>query len=454
MNHQFFDDAQTKRKRIIQDLNLPLPNFLPLAVVYLWLTKYCPVNCDHCMFASPNIVNKNSKFILSNKAIKKFITLSHESKLDTLVISGGGEPLLELSKVINVIKNAHYKNLEIITSGYWTSTKKQISNILNCIQRAISFKNKLSSTKVNFSFRISVDKYHQKKIKLIWLKNLIDIIIEDQSLPAKKRKYPDIKIYLRSLLIKDSTVDEFVNLLKGRITKMNNFVRTIYLPENSFEIKVFYKEMRFVGRAKNLNEKKLISFKKYFSQYCDKNNDIRLGMTFLDHKSKGEILNGINVFITSEGKIFPYGGTPDIYAQLDTDFTYKDFLEDLFQDIVSRTLLERGLNFIKEIALEVESNINKKIIKKNWLASIADESLATPEIRLYVTIRLIQKYLELKIINRKDLSDYLKEIVSIKPKKLKEFYKDFIKNKKNLKYSYANEQINFCIQNKRGNNHE
>lgn len=196
--------------------------------------------------------------------------------------------------------------------------------------------------------------------------------------------------------------------------------------------------MRFIGKAKNEHALKLIKFDDYFSSFKDKNNDLRLGMTYLKPGSKGEILSGINVFVTYGGIMMPYGGVNDIYADIYKD-NYSNFIERLLKDIVSRTLLFDGLDSIKRVDEEIDTNITERIRKKNWIASIADESLSTPEKRLYITIRLLQKKILSGEIKQNQLSKSVQNLLSVNPEIFKNIYLKYMNTRTFVKYEYGNE---------------
>lgn len=438
-----FDDPQALRERIIRDLHLKTPRFYPLSVAYVWPTIYCPVGCDHCMFSTPDLSNMDPKNRLSSESVDAFIALSHESQLDTLVLSGGGEPMLEMAIVLEILKMAHYKSAEINTGAHWAFSVDNVERVLTQIQEALNFKKSQlpEEMQLNFSLRVSIDKYHQAKVKFQWLKNLVDVIHEDQSLPSSRRKFRDISLYFRGILIEDDTVDTLAKTLGGEIGDSDALIRRIQLPDG-FVIEVLLKEMRFVGRAEGKEDIKILTFDEYVSEYSDENDDLRLGMTYTKPAFKGRILDSLNIFITHHGRIFPYGGAPDVYGQLG-ETSYRQFLDRIFADTISRTLLMDGLNFVKQIALEVDPEIEIRIRRKNWVASIADESLATSELRLYVTLRLVQVYLQSGIITKEDLPSYLREIVLMGSDDLIKMYDTLVQSHEERKFVYANEYIGF-----------
>ncbi len=395
------------------------------------------------MFASPKPQNIKKSGVLGASAVDNFIQISHKAKLESLVVSGGGEPMLELPSVLKLIREAHFKYFEITTGASWVINESVIRKTLNMIQQAINDRKKKRND-FKFCFRISIDKYHQKIIKIEWLKKLVEIIRKDAVLPNNQKLYPDINIFFRALLIRDNTVKQFASLLGAQLSDMNNYVRELKFNDGlSVGIKnipVFYKDMRFVGRGKNINIATLVPFEHYFESYSDQNQDIRLGMTYISPASKGEVLSGINVFITYDGKMMLYGGSPDISVNIYFE-GYQKFLSKLFRDIISRTLLLKGVNHIKEVAEEIDPGIERRVKRKNWIASVVDESLSTTEIRLYVTIRLLQKAIASGELDLKGVSISIQRLLLISPQTLQTEYQKYMHSIKYIHHTYGNEYI-------------
>lgn len=357
--------------------------------------------------------------------------------------------MLELPTILRLIKEAHFNYFEIITGAHWTANESLMRRTLDQVQHAIS-ERKDKSGDFDFSFRISLDSFHQAVVKLHWLKSLVDVVRKDAVLSTETRKYPDINLFFRALLIEDDTVDQFVNLLNINLGEMNDYVRELRFDDKFSTgintLKIFYKDMRFVGRGKTVKTVKLMEFDQYFSSYADKNQDVRLGMTYLKAGSRGEVLDGINVFVTYEGKMLPYGGVSDVFADIYTD-SYADFLSKLSRDIISRTLLQKGLMGVMKIAEEVDPSIGGRVRRKNWIASVADESLATPELRLYITLRLLQEYVKESIVELESLVPQLRDLVTTDISILQNEYKRQVQSARKHEYSFGNEVVVYSGEN-------
>jgi len=368
------------------------------------------------------------------------------SNLESLVVSGGGEPTLEMNTIEKLIKEANFNYFEIITGAQWTANDRLIHKHLGRIQSSISERKK-SGHNFKFSLRVSIDTFHQEVVKLERIGNLVNILREDSVKNESERKYPDISLFFRTLLVDgENTADLLSKHLGADISSMNGYVREIKFRDNGIHklniFTVFYKDMRFVGHAKDMEGVgKTVEFEKFIESYSGNGGDVRLGMSYLKPGSTGEALNGINVFVSYDGLMMLYGGTPDITLNINNSANYEEYVSMLTKDVISRTLLFNGLRHVEEIAEEVEPDIFRKIEKKNWLASLADESLATPELRLYITIRLLQKDIETGNIELDTLPSQVIELISTPKSELIKLYQSEIRSKRTEIYVYGSEKI-------------
>ncbi len=116
-------------------------------------------------------------------------------------------------------------------------------------------------------------------------------------------------------------------------------------------------------------------------------------------------------------------------------------MSKLFRDIISRTLLLKGVNHIKEVAEKIDPGIERRVKRKNWIASVVDESLSTTEIRLYVTIRLLQKAIASGELDLKGVSISIQRLLLISPQTLQTEYQKYMHSIKYINHTYGNEYI-------------
>ena len=101
----FYQDA----KKLIKG-EMVIPRF-----VSLWLTTSCDLSCQYCFFSDKN---KEKKFADTDK-VKKFIDEISSLGVESLELSGGGEPTLH-PDCFDIIDYAHKKGLKVglLTNGF------------------------------------------------------------------------------------------------------------------------------------------------------------------------------------------------------------------------------------------------------------------------------------------------------------------------------------------------
>lgn len=101
----FYQDA----KKLIKG-EMVIPRFISL-----WLTTSCDLSCSYCFF---NDKNKEKKFADTNK-VKKFIDEIVDLGVESLELSGGGEPTIH-PDCFDIIEYAHKKGLKVglLTNGF------------------------------------------------------------------------------------------------------------------------------------------------------------------------------------------------------------------------------------------------------------------------------------------------------------------------------------------------
>lgn len=448
-----FLNSQEIRNSIIDSLPIKLSPNYKISVCYIFPTKYCPIGCEHCMYASPSPANIDKKMILSNKAINRFIEISKESNMELLSISGGGEPLLERNKVYELIDRATFTKVEINSGGYWIKSEKSIKKTLCEIQEHIEKRKKLK--KFEFNLRLSIDKFHQKVIKIENIVKLIKILRKDSEKNLDDQIYKDINIYFRSILIHDNTIKTIAEKLNANLVNTKMYVDEIRfkkkIKNGLNSIMVYYKNMNYIGRATGNPDlaKPTVSFDECIKSYQTPENGISTGKNHYNHNWNKQKMNGLNILANYDGKIFPYGGTPDISLDLYSNESYKKFIDTLFKDPVSSIVIEYGIENIVDIAHEVESDIKKKIKEKSWLASISDLCFATAHLRLYISIRLIQILLQSGYYQKSDIPPAISKYIELPRSELIKQYYNYVDSQDTIEYQFINENASFLYTKKK-----
>ena len=121
------------------------------------LTRFCPVGCKFCFFKSGPAFKKQSiedKF--SEEGTQKFIEFSNKINLGYLLISGGGEPMIEKRHLLKIIRNVKSERIVLVTSANWAKSFEAADSYLNAIQEELN----LRETPTSLTVRVSVDAEH------------------------------------------------------------------------------------------------------------------------------------------------------------------------------------------------------------------------------------------------------------------------------------------------------
>ena len=130
-------------------------NILGKKLVFISLTKRCPLNCRHCF------VKKNKGDFPANKLHTLIDELARSKAFDGLAFTGG-EPFIVFNTLKRAIQHAHTRGLitAVVTSGYWAGTRSKAERFL---------KNLLGLDEIS----VSLDKYHLEQVPLKNIENLL-----------------------------------------------------------------------------------------------------------------------------------------------------------------------------------------------------------------------------------------------------------------------------------------
>jgi len=389
--------------------------------------NFCPVGCPHCLYSSLKL--KKPLEQINRKTMMQFIKIANQAKIKMLVFSGGGEPFENLSIILDGVKKI--KTLEdvvIITSGYFAKDKKTAELVLEKIYKAAnSDRKKIGLEPLIITLRISRD---NSQCKTVPLENILHIL----RYFIKKNDFLNFRALIRTIL--DYNENNDVELAKDLNLELlppkNNKnlyknlpiidglpVRWMIDKNYNIEIPVIYKPLYFVGRVSNTNSKNIHSLwgiveseKKsgtplnlctrgpkgeghnyYETLFKGYKNWKKSPLPVLD-VPKNKIKKELALYVPASGDLLINNGAPDIAPSLNKLNNWNQFLKIIYSDPVERLLIEKGPFFVKNIAKEVEKDIDEKIDKTNFVFSISLLSLVTPSLRLYATIRAIQYYLD------------------------------------------------------------
>jgi len=397
----------------------------------------------------------------------KFIKIANQAKIEMLVFSGGGEPFENLPVIINSIKKIKpLRDAVIITSGYFAKDEKTASRILDKLFNAAhSGRQKIGFSPVKITLRISRDNSQCKTVPLHNIIHILKYVIE-------KKDYSKIRALVRTILDygEDNDAELAKNLDLDLLPKKNEKdiykdlptidglpVRWLTNKDLNIEIPIIYKPLYFLGRASNTHSKNIHSLWSIVESEEKSGTPLNLcvrGLKGEGHNYYETIFNGykewkklsllsfdtpknkikkeLALYVPASGRLLLNNGSPDIAPSLRKIDNWNHFLKIVYSDPIERLLIDKGPFFVKDIAKEVEKNIDEKIEKTNFVFSVSLLSLINPALRLYVTIWAIQYYLNLNKIKIKNFA--VNKILDLDCIKMYEEYKKHVGEMNKKKY--------------------
>ena len=318
------------------------------------------------------------------------------------------------------MREAEVEIIELGTSGFFARTKEGARKVLGNIVGALRERKEAGRFPVVFNLRLSLDMFHQERIPLKTIRNLIEVMGEES--------FSKFGIYFRSIDISgDTTTQELATLLSAKLTPVEDYVCVMILPDGR-RIPILYKNLAFDGRFAGRQDEFLrtgygfTSIREFLQRSGMKNPEGNIVHAFADANIEARQLDGLNGTISFDGRIYILEGlAPDNSLSIYRD-SFADFQKKAFRDIITRALLSCGVNFVLNIVAEVEPSVVSLTDKMNHWDGVVEEILGDPHIRLYVTIRLIQIYRSEEKLREDELGLLAKKMSDVPREELVRIY--------------------------------
>jgi hypothetical protein len=414
-----FSDAQAHRDDILANVRFPSDDWRGQSYAVVYPTKYCPVGCEHCYFASPKPSRELTGFIRGDdtKALLPFID---SSDADVLQITGGGEPLLELDTVVELVRNSRANRIDIHTSAV---TLASMSKASEAIERLfVAFSSSPSSGRL--TFRVSLDEFHLEKMGQKAIDNVIAVfrahyaryaragfflklhsIIGDMSIPRMMSsmgedivdlEYAEENEYRKSLgkpmpsraVFRDGSaidLDYSLRMLSDSVPDMDNVAKVD-------EAIAAYDGLRLPNPAVHLNA------------------DGRKGLCYIVHEDGNvELWNtGLRDNVTNTSR-----------------HTFAQFRESVFSDVIQVAAIEKKAAYVEALLAEVNIPSIRRAKAIGSGTHFHWDALVDPMDRLYVSIRVIQDYLfdgGIRSVQIERLNPLVRSAIALSPIELRRLY--------------------------------
>jgi hypothetical protein len=385
-----FDDPAGSRKRLIEAIGgyqQPEPDCG--SSFFIHLSELCPVACKHCMYSS-DLNPKSLKDSLGKDDLGVAIDLINDSRSEKLNITGGGEPFLKFAHILRLIEMADVPTIEIVTAGYWAKTQQRAESVLAQLEQA----RRRNPHVQELRLRLSLDRYHLEAPRPVTLSCYANVAKAWSTAPA------EINLGYRSIQPDQGHVDlRLAAELGARVEPVDDWNHRIVLA-NGRTIPITFNVMRFSGNATDLEEEADLrshtkAIKEYYKPFETAPGRLSLAVAVNDAINRTyKTTGGAALTLNSDGTFWVFCGTaPDRKLKLGAA-NFKAAMQHFFSDPITRFLTDHGVWALGSLVESLNPEIYAQAIKKNDMAFLVEDLLASDEVRLAITLSIMGQMLD------------------------------------------------------------
>lgn len=401
--------ADRERRRLVRKLAEEGGRKTELKLLNIGIvpTELCPVECRFCLAPWKSSVEERLGKALKEEEFMKIAREAVEfaNKHGLILTITGGEPLLEMERVLNIIRIADTR-VELTTSGYWARSMKAAHRVLGKLERAVKGND---SPGFSFSLQLSVDFFHQEirpwrnrelreSVPVEYLANVVEAVLRghdlDLCLLPKYTRYEDPLVLLLEELgrrgLKARIARKFYDPRlrvsvpgeDGRLLEKPALLKA-YLSFGAAEKQVFllYTAVEGIGGASVLEPFEYPAFK-------------QRTLEFLEQEKSPERFPILGLEVSDDGNVYP--GAHALYSWclgnlLETSM--EEIARNLEYDPLAIALGEDPA-LIKNIALETKPGLRGELEKASSPLVALYKILEDDAMRLHITKRLVEEYAE------------------------------------------------------------
>ncbi|HEU5160835.1 MAG TPA: radical SAM protein [Streptosporangiaceae bacterium] len=354
---------------------------------FIHLSELCPVACEHCMYSS-DLERKSAKDSLDPDELETAIEFINSSQSEKLNITGGGEPFLKLSSILRLLETVQVPRIEIVTAGYWAKTEEAARRMITRLSAARR-RNRLGP---ELLLRLSIDRYHVNAPKPVLIEHYGNVVKAWSGEPG------DMALGFRSIQPDRDYVDRLLaEEVGGELITVDDWNRRLLLPDGR-SAPITFNVFRASGKAGRLTERSELSsrsksIREYYGPFENRQGQLVLA-TAVNDAIRGRYTNtgGLAVTMNSDGRFWIFCGTaPDRHLVLGQK-TFSAAIEYFFEDPLTRLLVDDGVWALADIVADLDPRTCRTAIAKNDVASLVDDLLFRPEVRLAATIIAIGRF--------------------------------------------------------------
>ena len=380
----FFSRPLTIRTDLLRNVRLRHRGWSGRSYVVVFPTKYCPVACGHCYFASTMPVKGDvSGGRLGDTDFTRLRDFVADADTDLLQITGGGEPLLELDFVLGMIREYRARRMLLNTAGLFATTPQKAADVIHAIYGAY----RANPVCGSFIFRLSVDAFHLRTVKKEKLLNVVRLFREHFAEFSANGFI--LKLHT---MVGDTSVEELLEPLADDIRCLGP--TEVQFKDGSIVAIGHAPLMRSNSRPDLADVETTDVAVQVFDEVRDPvpglymDDDLNLGLCFLVHES-----GDVELWNTSPADNLKNIRTSD-FAQV---------RHSVLSDVLQVAALERTASYVESLAAEVDP-LSVRRAKAIGSATLLNRRIfSDARLSLYVSVRIIQDYLAEGRLTRAEL---------------------------------------------------
>lgn len=389
-----FANPQNYRNQLLQQNISPKAKDYPgKTFICVSLTRFCPVGCKFCFFKSAPVYKKPSiEDAFDKDNLYNFINFANNINLGYLLVSGGGEPMIQRDAVLEIIEKVECERIVLVTSANWAKTAKQTKSYVEDIAAAISRR----STPTLVTIRVSCDLDHNSNLGYEPIYNLIRLFEQEyrehKQLELKLHSVaddPSIDLVIKELST-DYTIERKTNI-NTRISDGKSVIKIVPKQEvltfNGYAVPVGYAKIFFSNLKVNLHEdiaKNLAVYQQDIIESEDGNSSVVSNVN-------GD--EGLDFWINYNGNVTTWGN-----QFLDNLFNVhedspQEVIEKSLGDVAALAFIEKGADYRDRVVNEVNPTAvirSKAVNIRDYTGALMFDEART---RLYFMLRVIQDYI-------------------------------------------------------------
>ena len=346
--------------------------------------------------------------------------------LGYLLVSGGGEPMMEKKSVLRIIEQVISERIVLVTSAHWAKTYESAKRYIDSIVKSIGKR----ETKTSVTIRVSVDVEHCATVTLSPIVNLIKIFSENNldciDLQIHSVEGDQAMNDLVNMLNNQYTNIEKNNVKQNRISDGKSVIKIVpkqdILTVDNLKIPIGYAKIFFSDLRINLNDQSVVHrntevYQKDLIESEDGNSSIvinKIGQP------------GLDFWVNYNGNVTTWGNQYlDNLFNIYTDST-EDIIQNTLRDPAALSFIEKGAVYRDRVVSEANAiavTRSKSVNIRDYTGALMFDESRT---RLYYTVRVLQDYVAEGRINLDDfeLSEELKYILNTKKESLIKAYNE------------------------------